>query len=80
MFLALGMSELSKFTGVLALVGLVAGTMLVGILVYATLAFHNVYGGSLGMTSAKEAAIGALYGATYVVGFALIIYWVSPAG
>ena len=48
--------------------------------VYSTLAFRNAYGGSIARTLVKEGAIGAIYGVTCLLGFILMIYWVSLLG
>jgi hypothetical protein len=76
-FLALAVGELFKFLRVPALVVLATVVTLIWIPIYATLAFRRVYGGSLGMTLIKEVAIGAIYAATAVVAFIIMIYWVS---
>jgi hypothetical protein len=76
-FLALAVGELFKFLQVPALVVLATVVTLIWIPIYATLAFRRVYGDSLGMTLIKEVAIGAIYAATAVVAFIIMIYWVS---
>jgi hypothetical protein len=45
--------------------------------IYATLAFRRVYGGSLSRTLLKEAAIGLIYATAAGVGFVVMIYWVA---
>ena len=79
-FLALSLTELSKFTAKPPLVAVVAAISLLGIPVYATLAFRGNYGGSLLMNLTKEIAIGAIYLATCAVAFITMIYWVSLLG
>jgi hypothetical protein len=79
-FLALGLTELAKFTASPMLVGVIASISLLGIPVYATLAFRGNYGGSLSMALAKELAIAVLYAATCAIGFVTMIYWVSLFG
>ena len=76
-FLALGVIELSKFTGAPALVGSIATITLLGIPIYATFAFRGTYGGSIVRTLMKEAAIGAMYAATTAVAFVTMIYFVA---
>ena len=51
----------------------------VWILLYATLSFRRVYGGSLVGTVIKELGIAALYFVTWIAGFVLMLYWVSVA-
>ena len=60
-----------------ALIAAIASITLLGIPVYATLAFRGAYGGSITRTLAKEAAIGAIYAATTAVAFVTMIYWIS---
>ena len=79
-FLVLSLTQLAKFTALPWLVGVVAAISLLAIPVYATLALRGNYGGSLPMTLAKEAAIGAIYFATCAVAFVTMIYWVSLLG
>lgn len=76
-FLALSVAELAKFTRVPAIVGAVGLVSVLWIPVYTTLAFRRAYGGSLMVTLAKEAAIGALYLTMAIVAFILMLYWVS---
>jgi hypothetical protein len=45
--------------------------------VYATLAFRDVYGGSLVRTLLKELGIATIYAVTSVVAFIVMLYWVS---
>jgi Protein of unknown function (DUF3667) len=78
-FLALAVSELTKFTKVPALVAIASLIAVCWIPIYATLAFRRVYGGSLARTLAKEVAIGTLYAITAAAGFIVMIYWVSIA-
>ncbi len=78
-FLALGASELTKFTKVPVLVAIVSAIAVCWIPIYATLAFRRVYGGSLAGTLVKEVAIGTLYAITAAAGFIVLIYWVSIA-
>ncbi|MFL5488573.1 MAG: DUF3667 domain-containing protein [Gemmatimonadaceae bacterium] len=76
-FLALGVTTALKFSKSPLLV-IAAGVLAwVWIPVYATLAFRRVYGGGLGRTLMKEAAIGVIYGLTSIVAFVIMIYWVS---
>jgi hypothetical protein len=79
-FLSLGVTELAKFTALPLLVAVMAAISLLGIPIYATLAFRGNYGGSLTMTLAKEVAIGTIYAATCAIGFVIMIYWVSLIG
>jgi hypothetical protein len=79
-FSALAGVELLKLTrspGLVEAAGLVA---LAWVAVYATVAFRNVYGGSVGRTLVKESAIAAIYGLVALAAFAVTIYWVSVAG
>ncbi|MEO7455628.1 MAG: DUF3667 domain-containing protein [Gemmatimonadaceae bacterium] len=79
-FLALCVSELSKFTRLAPLVGACAVIAFCWIVVYANLAFRRVYGGSLAGTLARQVAIGLLYGASSVVALVVMVYWVSLFG
>ena len=76
-FLALTVVAIAKFTQIAPLVGVLALAAFLTIPVYATLAFRNAYGGSIARTLTKEAAIGAIYAVTCILGFILTIYWVS---
>jgi len=76
-FLALGATELLKFTRIPLVVALAAITALIWIPVYATMAFRRVYGGSLKSTVMKEIGIGMLYAVASGVGFMAMVYWVS---
>jgi hypothetical protein len=78
-FLALGVSELLKFTQSVPLVSVMSLITSIWIPIYATLAFRRVYGGSLARTLAKELAIGTIYALVAAVGFITMIYWVSVA-
>jgi hypothetical protein len=78
-FLALGMSELLKFTQSPFLVAGASIIASIWIPVYATLAFRRVYGGTLVRTLAKELAIGTIYALVAGAGFVIMIYWVSVA-
>ena len=79
-FLALALGELAKFTQLPVIVGTVAAVALLTIPVYATIAFRQIYGGSLVATLAKEVGIAAIYFATYVVAFVAMVYVVSLMG
>jgi hypothetical protein len=79
-FLALVLIELAKFTRVTGIVAIASLIAFVAIPVYATMAFRRAYGGSLVMTLVKEAAISAIYAVTTLVGFVVLIYWVSVMG
>ena len=76
-FLVLAATEALKFTKLPALVVGAAFAGLLWISIYATLAFRRVYGGSLIRTITKELAILALYGATSIVAFIGLLYWVG---
>jgi hypothetical protein len=78
-FLALALTELTKFTRIALLVVAVSTLTLAWIPFYATLAFRRVYGGSIAGTLAKEVMIAGIYLITSVVAFILMIYWVSIA-
>jgi hypothetical protein len=78
-FLALAVTQLLKFTRIPLFVGLASFVTLLWIPIYTTLAFRRVYGGSLARTLMKEVGIGAIYAVTAVVGFVVMIYWVSIA-
>ena len=79
-FIALGLTELAKFSR-LPVLALFAGALAVlSIPIYATLAFRRVYGGSILGTIVKEAAIGLVYGVVSIAAFIVMIYWVSIAG
>jgi hypothetical protein len=76
-FLALSISALARFTHVQALATTVSAVAKLWIPVYATLALRRVYGGSLVRTLSKELAILTLYGLVSMIGFVLLIFWVS---
>jgi hypothetical protein len=76
-FLALVLGELLKYTRVSFLVDAASLVAFVWIPIYATLAFRRVYGGSVGRTLLKEAAIGLIYATAAGVGFVVMIYWVA---
>jgi hypothetical protein len=78
-FLALSVIALIRFTGIPLLAAAAGIIGLLWILVYATLAFHRVYGDSIGRTVLKELGIAAIYSVVAFIGFALTIYWVSIA-
>jgi hypothetical protein len=78
-FLALAAMELTKFTQLPALVAIASTLAVLAIPVYATLAFRNVYGGSVLRTVVKELAIGVIYGCVATVAFIAMLYWVSIA-
>ncbi len=78
-FLALALTELAKFTQIPALAILTSVIAVVWILLYATLSFRRVYGGSLIGTVMKELGIAAIYFVTWIAGFVLMLYWVSVA-
>ncbi len=79
-FVALAFAELTKFTRSVPLVSGVGVIAMLWVAVYATLAFRRVYGGSIAKTIAKEVGIGAIYSVFTLVGFILMIYWVSVLG
>ena len=78
-FLALGLIELAKYTGIAVLTVSIAVVAMLIIPVYATVAFRTTYGGSVAVTVAKEAGIGVMYAATTMVGFMAMVYFVSLA-
>ena len=78
-FIVLALTQLGKYTRLTALAAAGSALAMVWILVYATLAFRRVYGGSLGKTIAKELGIGAIYTVISGIAFVLMIYWVSIA-
>ena len=79
-FLALAMTELTKFTRLPLLAMLASALSVVAIPIYATLAFRRVYGGSVVGTVMREVAIGLIYGLVAVAAFIVMIYWVSVSG
>ena len=79
-FLALSVSALFKFLQVPALAAAVSVLTVTWIPVYALLALRRVYGGTLVRTVAKGLAIAAIYAVTALVGFAVVVYWVSLWG
>lgn len=79
-FIAMGLTELVKFTRMPVLVMVASGAAVVWIPIYATLAFRRVYGGSVVGIVAKEIGIAAIYFITWFAAFVLMIYWVSIAG
>jgi hypothetical protein len=79
-FLALSLVEVVKFTGMPVVVATFATVSLLSVPIYATMAFRNAYGGSVARTLVKEAGIGVIYLVTCVLGFILMVYWVSLLG
>jgi len=79
-FLALAACEALKFTRSFGILVVAALLVLVGIPIYATIAFRRVYGGSLAATVAKEVAIAVIYCAVSFATFVATIYWVSIVG
>ena len=79
-FLALTASALLKFLRVPAIAEAASFVTLIWIPVYAVVALRRVYGGSLARTLAKGIAIAGMYAVTGMVGFALVVYWVSIWG
>jgi hypothetical protein len=76
-FLAIAAAELMNFTRSRMLVEIVGIAAAISIPVYATLAFRDVYGGSLVRTLLKELGIATIYAVTSVVAFIVMLYWVS---
>jgi hypothetical protein len=79
-FIAIGLTELIKFTRIPVLVMIASGAAVIWIPIYAARAFRRVYGGSVVGTVAKEIGIAATYFVTWFVAFVLMIYWVSITG
>ena len=76
-FLALAIAVAMRYTHVAAL-SIVAGIVAnLWIVVYATISFRRVYGGSRTATIAKEVGVGALYGVVSLLAFIVTIYVVS---
>jgi len=78
-FIALVITELTKFTQLPLVIGLAGFAALIWIAAYATLAFRRVYGGSLKSIIAKEIGIGALYAVASGLALVAMIYLVSIA-
>ena len=78
-FIALVITELTKFTQLPLVIGLAGFAALIWIPAYATLAFRRVYGGSLKSIIAKEIGIGALYAVASGLALVAMIYLVSIA-
>ena len=76
-FLAFSLSALGKFTHSLPIEMTIAVVVLVGIPIYWHRALRRVYGGSLGVTLAKETAIGLLYGAASIPVLIGLAMWVT---
>jgi len=79
-FLSLTVVALAKFTRLPPLVVGLALASFIAIPIYSTLAFRNAYGGSIARTLMIEVAIGAIYAVTCILGFILMVYWVSLLG
>ena len=79
-FVTLAVVELLKFTQVAPLVIAASVLAALSLPIYATLAFRNTYGGSLGRTVMKETGIGVIYAVVAAVAFVVTIYTVSVAG
>lgn len=79
-FIALAITELSKFTRVPIVAETAAFLTLLSVATYATLAFRRVYGGTWVGTIVKEAGIGLLYTLVTVVAFVGMIFVLSVAG
>jgi hypothetical protein len=79
-FLALALTELTKFSRIPIIVGAMSFLTIVGIPAYSTVAFRRVYGGGVVKTLGKEVAIGVLYGIVSIVAFIVMIYVVTLSG
>jgi hypothetical protein len=76
-FLALTVPELVSFTRSAMLADGVGFAAAVWIPIYATLAFRQVYRGSLARTVLKELGIATIYGVASLAAFIAMFYWVS---
>lgn len=74
-FIVLGIRELAKFSGSLALVGVVEVLSLVWLLVYGTAAVMRVYEEGLVRTAMKMAGAGVLYGFALVAAVGATLAW-----
>ena len=76
-FLAFSLSAAGSFTHSAAIEVPIAVVVLIGIPIYWHRALRRVYGGSLGITLAKETAIGLLYGAASVPVLIGLAVWIT---
>ena len=76
-FVALGVTELTKYTGAALLVVGTAVIALLWIPVYSTIALRAVYGGSMWKTLGKAVGIGAIYLALAFTAFVGTLFWIS---
>jgi hypothetical protein len=79
-FIALAVSELSKFTHVAILAATVNVLVLVAIPVYASMALRRVYGGSWGSTIRRAVGIGLIYGVVAGAAFVAMVFLVAVGG
>jgi hypothetical protein len=79
-FVAMAVSALTRFAHYVPLATLASTLAILGVPVYATLAFRRVYGGTVGKTIAKEFAIGIIYSVVSLVALIVTIYLVSLKG
>lgn len=76
-FVALMLSELAKFTRVYALAAAVGVAASLWIALYGVKALRHVYGGSLGATIAKAAAIAFIYAVVGSAAMLGLVYWAA---
>ncbi|MGH7617222.1 MAG: DUF3667 domain-containing protein [Gemmatimonadaceae bacterium] len=76
-FIALGLTELAKFTGSEALTDACGAVTLLWLPIYGHLALRRVYSGSQVSTLLKELGIGALYAAVSIPAVMLLAIWVA---
>jgi hypothetical protein len=75
--LVMTVAELCKFTHVFTFYAVVAGIAQVSIPIYMFLALRRVYGGSIGLTVAKELGIGVVYLAAYSAAMFAVVYYAA---
>jgi hypothetical protein len=76
-FIVLTVSALARFTGIVALAGIVSSLTLLSIAAYTTMALRRTYGGSIAGTLAKQVGIGAIYGTISLAAFIATLFAVS---
>jgi hypothetical protein len=79
-FLISLVAELTKFTYSFPVSAVASIIVQLSIPVYGFFALRRVYGGSAGLTIAKEAGIAALYGVSYACVLLTMLYYVAVSG
>ena len=76
-FLALALSEASKFSGSLTIATVIGSAAMLWLLIYAALALRRAYGGSVGMTLVKGTGILAVYFVVSIPALFGLVTWAA---